>query len=332
MQKASFQLLSQGTRRMAIPSPSVLLVRLDAIGDALAMTPLIAALRERGIPVSAVLRPANAHAFAERALDEVFIDSPNLARDLRGRFTHALVATEDARGYRLAYDAHIPMRTGFENGWGKPFKTLWVRRLCTSTVYRTAGLDPRAPHECSVIFGLGRALLGPEALPTRDVAVLRPLVIDNESPPDPRAIVQVTDKWERLGASLDDVVEAARRIASRHGARFVASSLEREYARRFGERIGADVETFDTLAPWKEAIASARALLAPDSGALHVAGMTGTPVVAVYPRVPMFASQTSRWAPWAAPHSIVAMEGAWPVVAADALEELLSGSRAVYTG
>ena len=317
---------------MALPSPSVLLVRLDAIGDALAMTPLLAALRARGFPVSAVLRPVNAAAFSRRALDEVFIDRPGLERDLRGRFSHALVATEDARGYRLAYGARIPARVGFDNGWGKPLKTLWVRSLCTQTVHRTAGLDARAPHESSVLFELGRSLLGGGAIPTRDVPTLRSLVLDNDVPPDPRVAFQVTDKWERLGASLADVVELACRVAAHHDARFIASSSEAAFVRRFAEAARAHVETFDTLEPWKEAIAGARALVAPDSGALHVAGMTGTPVIALYPPVRMFASQTARWSPWAAPHTIIAMDDAWPIVAADALDDLVSGNSAVYTG
>lgn len=331
---------------MALSSPSVLLVRLDAIGDALAMTPLVEALRERDIPVSAVLRPVNAHAFAKGTFAETIVANfrqrdesaenrrliAAAAGELRGRFTHALIATEDPAGYRLAYAAGIRNRIGFENGWGKPLKTLWVRRLCTQTVYRTAGLDPRAPHECRVIFELGRTLLNTDAQPTRDVDVLRRLVVDGDVEPDARIALQVTDKWERLGASLGDLVELARRMAARRTIRYIASAAENAFAERFRSAAGVEVESFEALAPWKFAIASAKALVAPDSGALHVAGMTGTPTIAAYQPVRMFASQTARWAPWAAPYRRVAIEDAWQIVAADALEDLLSGSRAVYTG
>ena len=98
-------------------SPSVLIIRLDAIGDALALTPSIAALRQHEIPVDLVLRPANAQIFAAQAVREVVVAEFALRSDaratleaierlgsrLRSRaYTHVLVATEDPGGYRLA--------------------------------------------------------------------------------------------------------------------------------------------------------------------------------------------------------------------------------------
>ena len=74
------------------------------------------------------------------------------------------------------------MRLGFADPWGKPFKTLWSRRFLTGSIYRSAGLDPRAPHECEVLFAPGATLVG-DASPTRDLAVLRPLVLEREPAP-----------------------------------------------------------------------------------------------------------------------------------------------------
>jgi len=343
--KASLPYLAHGSRRMASSSPSALVVRLDAIGDALAVTPMIAALREGGIPVAAVLRPTNADVFSRRALDERYVatfpqrnDSAanrsaiaRFAADLRGHYTHGLIATEDVTGYRLAYDARIPLRIGFENGWGKPFKTLWVRRMCTQTVYRAAGLDPKTRHECQVVFELARPLLGEDAQPTRNISALRSLVLDEEPAADARVALQVTDKWQRLGQPLEAVIELAQRIARRHELRCIASSSEAAFADRFEASARITVERFDTLPAWKSAIAAARAYVAPDSGGLHVAGMVGTPVVAAYEAMPQFAAQTARWAPWAAPHRLIEMQGEWPLIAADALDGLLN-RRNVYTG
>jgi ADP-heptose:LPS heptosyltransferase len=61
----------------------------------------------------------------------------------------------------------------------------------------------------------------------------------------------------------------------------------------------------------------------PDCGALHVAGMVGTPVAAVFPPNRQFALQVARWAPWAAPHRIVRAGNEWPSRTADALAQLL---------
>ena len=129
---------------MAQSSPSVLIIRLDAIGDALAMTPLLAALAERDISVDLVLRSVNAGIFSKRAAREVFLapfalrssTKENLAairqfgERLRERnYSHVLVATEDPGGYRLARAIDAPHRIGFVNGIGKPFKTIWASRM-----------------------------------------------------------------------------------------------------------------------------------------------------------------------------------------------------------
>ncbi len=222
-------------------SPSVLIIRLDAIGDALALTPLLAALRERAIPTDVVLRAANANVFSTRAARQILVAPFDLRSSkratldaiaffgnaLRGQqYTHVLVATEDPGGYRLARATHAPVRVGFTNGWGKPFKSLWTRGLLTAAVYRSAGLDPKGAHECETLFRLGASLLGGER-PTDDPARLRPLVIEREPLPDTRVVVQVTDKWERLGIDLEGVVQLCDRAAA-FGARFISAASEDE--------------------------------------------------------------------------------------------------------
>ncbi len=319
---------------MAHISPSVLVIRLDAIGDALALAPLLAALRERAVPVDLVLTERNRDALASAAARRRYV-APFTLRDgskinravvsafgseLRANgYTHVLVATEDPAGYRLARSIRAKHRIGFENGWGKPLKTLWIRSLLSKTIVRTAGMDENAPHECEVLFELGRSLLEPDATPTRDLAQLRPMVLDCEPTPDARVAFQVTDKWERLGIAFDDIVASATAMPA---ARYIAASSEREYAQRFATAVGTNVEYFDTLESWKETIAASRALVAPDSGALHVAGMTGTPTIAIFPPQPNLALQTARWHPWAASYRIVEATSGWPIKANHALHDL----------
>ena len=64
-------------------------------------------------------------------------------------------------------------------------------------------------------------------------------------------------------------------------------------------------------------------LHAADSGAIAVAGMVGTPTVAVYPPIRDLALQIARWAPWSAPYRAVAAEQDWPDRAASDAAELL---------
>jgi ADP-heptose:LPS heptosyltransferase len=310
-------------------SPSVLIVRLDAIGDALALVPLLAALRERGAQIDVVLSPKNAGAFSKSAVDRIFVEQPGLGDRLaQNAYDYALVATEDASGYRLARASGAPGRVGFQNGWGKPLKSLWARSLLTRTVYRTAGLDPRAPHESQVLFQLGSGIVGTSQIP-RDPRILRGFVVDAEPQPDERVIMQVTDKWQRLGAAPKDVADLARALQQRHAMRFVAAESERGYAQELASAARISIDYFRELGPWKEAVAAAKAVVAPDSGAIHVAGMTGTPTVAVFAQEG-FALQTGRWSPWAAPYRLVKIESDWPVSAKNALEDLLRDIRAIH--
>lgn len=319
-------------------SPSVLIIRLDAIGDALALTPLLAALRRRAIPVDIVLRRGNAGVFSSRAARDIVVAAFDLRSSAREnlaeidrlgtglkdrRYSHVLVATEDPGGYRLANVVGAPVRIGFTDPWGKPLKALWSRRLLTRAIYRTAGLDPRGPHECEVLFALGESLVGEET-PTSDATQLRPLVIERDSSPRDGIAVQITDKWERLGIPREHVVKLITRLTGYGGLALLSATSERDYARRIASSTGMPIAYFDDLEPWKSAIGSAPALVTPDCGALHVAGMVGTPVVAVFPPQPGYALHVARWAPWAAPHRIVRADPGWQSRASDALAPLLA--------
>jgi ADP-heptose:LPS heptosyltransferase len=319
-------------------SPSVLIIRLDAIGDALALTPSIAALRRRAIAVDVVLQHSNANVFAPNAVRDVIVADfelrdgtranrnaiERLGHDLRERrYTHVLVATEDEGGYRLASAVGAPTRIGFEDPRTKPLKALWSRRILTKSIYRSARLTAGSEHECETLFTLTAPLARGEK-PTRDLTQLRPLVLEFEPAPDDRVAVQITDKWERLGIPLASVVDLVRRLAASGELHLLSSRSESPYAQSVERATGIAVSYFDDLPSWKAAIAAAAALVAPDSGAVHVAGMTGTPVVAVFPPMRRYDAWVARWAPWATPHRIVRADEGWPARAADALALLLS--------
>lgn len=313
----------------ASSSPSVLIVRLDAIGDALVTVPLVAALKAAGYRVSAVLTARNAHAFAASALERVHVGHDCVQEVRACAYDVALIPSEETEAYEIARDARIPERVGFHHGWrgGKPFKSWWMRRQCTRGVFRNASLDTGRLHECEVVFQLGKWLLPGVAAP-KDPAVLRPIVIDDEPKRDSRIAFQVTDKWMRLGGTFDRLCAAALKVSSSYDVRCIGASAEAQTTQAFREATGLHVETFDDLGPWKSAIAASRALVAPDSGAVHVAGMTGTPVVAAY-EIENFAAQTWRWHPWAAPYEMYTIHGEWDWRTLGALSTLLSETAAV---
>jgi ADP-heptose:LPS heptosyltransferase len=319
-------------------STSVLVIRLDGIGDALALTPLLAALRDCGVPVDLVMRQENAAIFTQAAARAVRIapfelrssTKTNLAAIARFGseladcgYNVVLVATEDPGGYRLAKAVGSPHRIGFANGFAKPMKTLWVRSMLTTTLYRPAGFDRRDRHECEVLFQLGESLLG-NRIPSRDPATLRPFVLASQPELQPYVAVQITQKWLHFGATIAQVSKLLQRLQRERPVRAIASSRERALADEVEGMSRIAVERFEDLAPWKEAIGAARALIAPDSGATHVAGMIGTPTVALFAARGDFERQVARWHPWAAPYHVVRIDGEWAQRIVNGVEALLA--------
>ena len=209
----------------------------------------------------------------------------------------ALIASEEPEAYNLT--SGIPERIGFTTGWAKPLKSLWVYGKLTRRIRRAAGVASDGRHEVEIVFGLGRTLHG-EPEPTRDPRRLRPLLVaESQSPADRgRApiVVQLGTKWSAIGVGPAAAQAFVATLVAR-GARLVASSAEAAAA--LASSGGAPVSLFPDVAGWKDAIAGARLVVTPDTGAAHLAGMLGIPVIDVFADADA-ALQIARWHPWAA--------------------------------
>ena len=289
-----------------------MLVRVDGIGDALACTPLIAALREGGHSVSALLSTGNAEIFSRRVFEHVHVVdripwpkhgyTPRtwdaaLQAARHAQYDVALVASEEPLAYEFARRAGVAKRVGFHNGWQKPFKSWWTRRVLTRAIYRSAAQPDHPRHEVEVLFDLG-AGLHTERRPTKDTARLRPIILDDEIAPGKTRLIQISAKW--LAPRRDEV--RVRRwfaaLAARGTWIGICSQAEREVGARLGEAAGLRVEYFDSVKDWKEAIARSSHLVTPDTGAAHVAGMLGVRCT-VFFEAHRYESQVLQWAPWA---------------------------------
>jgi ADP-heptose:LPS heptosyltransferase len=124
-----------------------------------------------------------------------------------------------------------------------------------------------------------------------------------------------------LGISFESVVELVRGLRAGSDPHLLSAAAESAYGQRVALATGIPVTYFDDLDPWKSAIGAAAAIVTPDCGALHVAGMVGTPVVAVFPPEAQSAARAARWAPWAAPHRILRADDGWPSRAVAALAQ-----------
>lgn len=328
-----------------MPAERILLVRMDGIGDALALAPLIAALRDAGHELGAVLSTGNHDAFAPGAFARVHVleripwprhgsTAETYARALRettaSRYGVALIASEEPEAYRLARAAGIGRRIGFTNRWEKPLKGFWSRAQLTTAIHRAASVGRARQHEVETLFALGAGLHA-EPSPTRDVRRLAPLVVAG-APHHGRVVLQVGAKHAGLGLDAGAFVALAHRIGSRYPLVAVASGADAAFARSVAENAGVRLELPPALDAWKRLIAGARAVVTLDSGAAHVAGMVGVPCVDIFPNGPHVAAEMRRWSPWAGAARLIVANPAshtLPEEAARALDDVLAKGAAV---
>ncbi|MBC5815742.1 MAG: hypothetical protein GIW97_04290 [Candidatus Eremiobacteraeota bacterium] len=288
-----------------------MLVRVDGIGDALACTPLIAALRDAGHSVSAVLTTRNAEIFAPRTFERVHVLEripwpkhgytqqtwePALADAKVAHYDIALVASEEPQAYTFARLAGIPQRVGFHNGWQKPFKSWWARRELTAAIDRPAAQPSRPRHEVETLFQLGRGLHS-EQYPTKERNRLRSLILEQEIEPSGAQVVQVTSKW-LSPKRTPEVVRAWLGKLGAHGWSGLCARSEQELGKELGERAALQMRYCDSVVDWKNVIAGAAHLLTPDTGAAHVAGMVGVRCTDLF-ETRNYEAQVRQWAPWA---------------------------------
>jgi len=310
----------------------IVLVRVDGLGDALVCAPLIAALRDAGHEVSAVLGPGNRDAFTHRTFAHVHelerIPWPkhgstkesrsNALEEMKAaRYEVALIASEELDAYQLAKDAGIPRRVGFTNGWEKPLKSFQINQLLTHKVQRPASGKHAAEHEVETIFRLGERLHG-EAAPTRDLQRLVPLLLDGRVRKSDYVAVQVSGKNESHGLDKETYVALGRQLR-RTGFDVMLLGNELSLLNAVGRAANVMEDPLLSLSDWKERIAAGMALITPDSGAAHVSGMIGIPTIDCFGGGPNVNVDMRRWAPWAAPNRCLALTDAPPDFMAGAL-------------
>jgi ADP-heptose:LPS heptosyltransferase len=276
------------------------------------LAPLVSALRDAGHELGVLLSTANAQVFATRAFERVHVveripwpahgSTPTSyerahAQAVTARYDVALIASEEPEGYRFACSAGIRERVGFVNGWGKPFKSLQTRRLLTRALVRSASATRAGEHEVQTLFRLGEGLHA-EARPTRDPRRLRPLIVDDVArEEDARIAFQVVAKT--FGGGIEPSAAIAREIARHFPVVVFGSSADAGLTHALASAAGTAEQIFERVAEWREALTRMRAVVTPDSGAAHLAGMAGVPCVDLFRPGRHAAADVMRWSPWA---------------------------------
>jgi ADP-heptose:LPS heptosyltransferase len=300
------------------PAESILLVRLDGIGDAALSIPALEGLR-RAFPAAtfgAVCSPANAALFSAQ-VERIHVYHPGqrvfALRDelVSSAYTKALVATEEVAGYQIARLSGAAERAGFWHRLHKPFKSLWQRWQVTAPVYRPAAWTKSPEHEVETLYRLAQALGATKPVP-RDAVSLRTWLRTEPSPDATAASgaigFQISPKLLDAGlgvSGFSTIVQTTLETLGDPPAVLIASETDEGLACAILERMPARqgsgkvrVVASLPLAQWIGVLDALDILVTPDTGAAHVAGMLGRRVIDIFNRRD-FERLSDQWHPWA---------------------------------
>lgn len=297
---------------------AILLVRLDGVGDAALCIPALEGMR-RAFPEAsfgAICSRANASLFSS-AVERIHIftgqTNSGFIHELRAaRYTRALIATEEVLGYKLGRLSGAAMRSGFWHGFQKPFKSLWQRAQLSAPVYRPAAWTKAPEHEVVTLYRLAQAL-GASGNPPRDPISLRTwLHIERSTKTEPARdalAFQINGKLFAGGwgpSAIAGFVGAVLASSGFDSGVLVAAAQDEGLACSVLEHLPLGLQNSKRLRiiaslelpQWLDALDSVGALVTPDTGAAHVAGMLGAPVVDLFEE-PDFQRLSKQWHPWA---------------------------------
>ena len=298
---------------------SILLVRLDGVGDAALCIPALEGLRRAfpGASFGAICSRANATVFSTRVGQVHVLDAAQPVSSLRDellaqRYTRALIATEEVAGYQLGRLSRAPARAGFWHGLQKPFKSLWQRGQVTDAVYRPAAWVARPEHEVTTMYRLAQALGASQPVPleTDDLrAWLRVEPSESARLAAGALAFQISSKLLTGGwgpTALAQLVCVTLETSGYERAVLLSSDADESLACSVIERMppslgaGGRVRLLSslTLPRWLGALAAAAAVVTPDTGAAHVAGMLGSSVIDLFDEAG-FERLSQQWRPWA---------------------------------
>ena len=280
--------------------------------------PLLEGLRRAHPDASfgAVCSPANDAVFSNRiapvhVLARAESISAVCAAVAAQAYSHAIVATEEVAGYEIARASGAVRCVGFWHRFEKPFKSLWQASQLTDRVYRPARWTARPEHEVEALYRLALPFGAPPS-PTTDASSLRPWLALEQSDdvPEKALAFQVTRKVTSDGwgpVSLAGAYAQAWSMSGSGNVVMLTGDADQGLARSLYEHLPSVMRERTHLMPpssvprWFGVIARLGALVTPDTGAAHAAGMLGVPVVDLFDG-DRFDQLSRQWRPWAAAH------------------------------
>jgi lipopolysaccharide heptosyltransferase II len=266
------------------------------------VTPLVRALRARFGDVVALVAPAHRDVLEnDPDVAEVWSDDASFdatVRRIRARgFGAAVVTWATARSAALPFFARVPIRVGQR---GRTYSALFTKR-----VERRSDRGDRTTHWTQILLDLGRAIgcdvadatptfVVPAAARASIASVLAardvrgPYVVLHPT----RGIAAARERWP-----IEPFAALARDVRRATGAAIVVTGAASD--RPIAEAIAARGEATSlagatSLADYGALVAGAHAVVAMDSGPMHVAAAVGAPTVGVFA---LRSDEPDRWAP-----------------------------------
>jgi heptosyltransferase-2 len=279
-----------GIRRVVVRAPNWL-------GDAIMCLPAMGAVRQalRDAHITVAAIPSIAPLFQEwtnAAQDALLVvrdkkrEAPQLAS---GSFDAALLLPNSFRTAWAAKRAAIPQRWGYAVSWRRP--------LLTRAVRRASGRMHQSVYYTNLVRGLGflseEAIAGPPSVAVRPETLTRADALLRASGVAPGAVTVGFAPGAAYGHAKRwppaRVAELAARLTRERGATAIlfGAAGDRGAGREIEASLPADVRVVNLigrtdLRVLAGAVSRCSAFVSNDSGAMHLAGALGVPLVAIF--------------------------------------------------
>lgn len=266
-----------------------MVIRTDRVGDLILSTPFLASLREQypEAEITAWVSP-----YCERVLQRSALVDKIVTKAPTGHFDLAVALAPRSECLKRALSTAAAVRVGYVYS-GRPLVRLLARRCLTDV--EVIAVDPphKVEHEVHHLDRLAR-LMG---LPP---AANRPLQLGISAQTHDWLVLHLGDRWFTNGWDLEALMRLGYGLESLARLVITAGPREAELLKDGGMEL-FDLRTSLSFEEWCELIGGARTLVAPDTGAVHVAAAMDTPVVVAYEQN-TYEHCSVQWAPWMVPH------------------------------
>lgn len=301
-------------------NPSVLLVKLKHIGDALLLTPTIAAIRKShpDAEITVVVRRGTEGILAgcrdidhlltvapvdsrDRSPRDVWADIRTLLRIRSQRFDHAFELTDGDRGRLLVGMSRARQRCANVSVYPlSAWWRIWFNRKSNS-VWRELHRVEKDHQAVSDFLEL------PEEIPPLQFNKSEAMVTDAVRGLKDYAVIHPGTRWPRKQWPRENWIKVGNELLKRVSKVVISSGPdpeERELAKALVEAFGNDrAVSTDGQCNWAGlagALYGARLFVGVDTAAMHLAAACQCPIVAIFGD-----SVVSQWSPWKVPSAVV---------------------------